>query len=313
MASPSSSSIAQHDISIGSKGEKNLEEMEYTGGVKIVPFDGLKEIYTVPGAREGGYLRYLKSWVGGPEGYVNPNLNLGAIVAEDSSVGYMKLMTGCRQKGVHSHGVVEIYIILKGEIEGYDGKGHTHHGGPMDCIYIPTGVPHAVRNSGREDLELLWIHDGLEKKSNITYYYTEAETPKLGGVEVIKFNNLEPHWGAPKARESPFLRYMISYVAGGDGYINFDPGRAYISQKCALGLLVIYPGNEQVPNSLPGNQCYVVVQGTAVVAGKNLNRLDALWVPAKTVHTIKNPGSELLWLFWTHEQPQRADSVIYES
>jgi len=300
---------------------KTLEEDEFTGGdVEIIPFDSLEPRWTVPGAKEGGFLRYLKSWVGGPEGYVNPNLNMGSVVSEDSSVGYMKLMTGCRQKGVHSHTIVEIYIILRGEIEGYDGKGHKHHAGPMDCVYIPEGVPHAVRNSGREDLDLIWIHDGLEKKSNIVYYHNEADTPKLDGVQVIKFNSLEPHWGAPRAQEHPFLRYAVSYVGGTNGFTNYNPEQATISEKCALGLEVIYPGSRQVSQSLPANQCYVVVEGKALVTTrkgqkarvKALGMLDAIWVPAGRVHSLSNPGEKPLWLLWTHEKPQKADSVSYE-
>jgi len=301
---------------MGSKAESNLEEMEYTGGgVEIIPFDMLEPKWTTPGATEGGFLRYLTSWVGGPEGFINPNRDGGAIVSQDASVGYMKLMTGCRQKGVHAHTIVEIYIILKGEVEGFDGLGHTHHAGPMDCIYIPKGVPHAVRNSGTEDLDLLWIHDGIEKKGLSTYYYTEAETPKIGGVEVIKFNNLEPHWGAPRAREAPFLRYVVSYVGGTGGYTNFNPKHAAVSEKCALGMMVIYPGNEQVPNSIPTDQCYVIVQGRALIIrgkkSKELRRLDGIFVPAGTVHSIKNPGHELLWVMWSHEKPQHTESIKY--
>jgi len=301
---------------MGDRSTANLEEMEYTGGVEIIPFDTLEPKWTVPGAKEGGFLRYLTSWVGGPDGYINPNFGAGSIVSKEASVGYMKLMTGCRQKGVHSHTIVEIYVILKGEIEGFDGTNTTHRAGPMDCVYIPKGVPHGVRNSGTEDLDLLWIHDGIEKKGAATYYFSEAETPKIGGVHVIKFNTLEPHWGAPRAKEAPFLRYLISYVGGNGGFVNFNPQQASVNDKCALGMMVIYPGNKQVPNSLPGSQCYVVVQGTAMIKqGKKervLKRLDGVWVPAGTVHSIRNPGHELLWVLWTHETPQKADSIKYE-
>lgn len=302
-----------------SKPETNLEEaLEYDGGVEIIPFDSLEPRWTVPGATEGGFLRYLTSWVGGPEGHINPNFGLGAVVSQETSVGYMKLMTGCRQKGIHAHTIVEIYIILKGEIEGFDGTDHKHYAGPMDCVYIPKGVPHGVRNSGTEDLDLLWIHDGIEKKGLSTYYFEEGSAPKIGGVSVIKFNNLEPHWAAPKAKEAPFLRYAITYVGGKDGYINTNPKQAALNDKTALGMMVIYPGNGQVPHSLPGNQCYVICQGRALITKgqkgepKELRRLDGIWIPKGTVHSIRNPGHELLWVMWSHEVPQKADSVKYQ-
>jgi len=102
-------------------------------------------------------------------------------------------------------------------------------------------------------------------------------------------------------------------------YVNFNRKQATVSEKCALGIIVIYPGNEQVASSLACSQCYVVVDGTAVIntgkgiLGKSLNRLDALWVPAGTLHSIKNAGHELLWIFWSHERPQRVDSIAYKT
>lgn len=295
------------------------EADEFVGGAEVISFDALPEIRTVPGASEGGYLRYLKNWVGGPEGHVNPNFGTGALISGDSSVGFMRLSVGCRQKGVHSHGVAEIYVILKGQIEGYDGVGDKHFAGPMDCVYIPKGVPHGIRNTGTQDLDLLWVHDGMEKKSNITYYYDEASTPKIGGVAVIKFFDLEPHWSAPRARESPYLRFMASYVGGQDGLINYNPQQAYVSDKCALGLLVIWPESEQVPLSLQSAYCYVVMEGRAVVktvkrkTQQTLGRLDALWVTAGTVHSFRNPGSEPLWLLWTTGTPQCTDTICYQT
>ena len=86
------------------------EASEYIGGAEIIPFDELVPKWTVPGATEGGYLRWLTSWVGGPEGHINPNFGR-SIVSDKTSVGFMKLMRGCRQKGVHSHTIVEVRKI----------------------------------------------------------------------------------------------------------------------------------------------------------------------------------------------------------
>lgn len=295
----------------------------------------------MPGATEGGYLRWLTSWVGGPEGHINPNFGV-SVTSDKTSVGFMKLMKGCRQKGVHAHTIVEvrpslpcpepprptparpltdrrqIYVILKGNIEGFDGKGHKHRAGPMDCIYIPKGVPHAVRNSGVEDLDLLWIHDGIEKKGAATYYFDEATTPKIGGVQVIKFMDLEPQWAAPKASQAPFLRYLVSWVGGQGGVVNYNPKEAHDSDKVALGMLVIYPGNRQVSHSYPGNRTYVVVEGKALVdrgKGKEeVKRLDGIWIPGGTKIALSNHATDgsALWVLWTHERPLKADSYSIE-
>lgn len=293
---------------------------EFDGAVQVVPFDSLEPQWHVPGAKEGGYLRYLTSWVGGPQGFVNPNFGKGALVSEELVTGYMKLMVGCRQKGTHAHTVTEIYIILKGEIEGFDGTDEKHRAGPMDCVYIPKGVPHGVRNCSSEDLELLWIHDGIEVKGASTYYYTKETTPNIGGVQVIKFNNLMPHWAAPSCQVKPHLRYAVSYVGGKDGYINTNPEDAVISDKTALGINVIFPGNRQVSHSIPGRVFYCVLEGNACVTKgrdrqmkKVLNRLDGVWVQPDTMHAIENVGSGYLWVCWALETPQETRSLTYNA
>lgn len=86
------------------------EAKDYTGGgVEIIPFDELEPQWHVPGAKEGGYLRWLTSWVGGPKGHINPNFGR-SVISDKGCVGFMKLMQGCRQKGVHSHTVVEVSL-----------------------------------------------------------------------------------------------------------------------------------------------------------------------------------------------------------
>ncbi|OCK81824.1 hypothetical protein K432DRAFT_325449 [Lepidopterella palustris CBS 459.81] len=230
----------------------------------------------------------------------------------------MHVELGCRQKGVHSHTITEIYVILKGHCEGYDGNGDLHHAGPMDCIYIPVGVPHAVRNSGTEELELLWIHDGVEKKGLSTYYYSEEETPKVGGVQVVKFADVEPDWSSPKASQAPYLHWLVSFVAGGKKeYVNFNPRNAIINSNIAMGLLCIYPGNKQLPHALPGTQCYVVMKGEGLLTekGKKGGRMQALtgaWVKGGVVHAIRNLGTEPLWVMWMHERLIKREAIKYE-
>lgn len=57
----------------------------------------------------------------------------------------MVFAIGNRQAGVHVHSVTWIYVILKGEAENFDGTGNVHGARPLDCLYIPRGLPHGVR------------------------------------------------------------------------------------------------------------------------------------------------------------------------
>ncbi|KIW86159.1 hypothetical protein Z517_01554 [Fonsecaea pedrosoi CBS 271.37] len=288
-------------------------------GPTIIPFDGLEPKWTTPGATEGGFLRWLISWVGGPKGYVNPSLGQ-SLISENICVGYMKLLAGNRQKGLHTHSIVEIYLVLRGELEGYDGLGHIHRAGPMDLIYIPVGVPHAVRATTLEDVELIWIHDGVEVKGTSIYYWDPETVPKVGGIDVLRFNDMHPSWEAPKAKQSPFLRWVVNFVGGKEGFINHDRDHAIVSEKVALGVEVILSGSGQVRHSLPGAaQCYVLLQGSVTVeaadhhgASSTLKRLDALWVPGGAVHALKNVGQESAVVFWCYERPQKEGSVVYE-
>jgi len=299
-----------------SNGElKNLQIEQEDEGFEVIPFSELEPRWTVPGATEGGFLRWLVSWVGGPAGYINPSL--GRSVVSDMSVGFMRVEVGCRQKGVHSHTITEIYVILKGHCEGFDGNGDLHHAGPMDCVYIPVGVPHAVRNSGTEPLELLWIHDDVEKKGLSTYYYSEETTPKIGGVKVVEFQKLEANWDVPRASAAPYHRWLVSYVAGAHkDHINYNPKQAAINPKLAMGLVVILPGNKQVPYKLPGNQCYVVIKGTGVIErvggrSQKLEKLTGAFVKGGVVHSIRNLGEDSLWVCWVQERHQLISSAVY--
>ena len=87
----------------------------------------------------------------------------------------MYLPRGQRQAGRHTHGVTEIYVVLQGELEGFDASGHPHRAGPMDCTYIPAGCPHGVRNCGLQDVILIWVHDGIERDGIAIYYADDHE------------------------------------------------------------------------------------------------------------------------------------------
>jgi mannose-6-phosphate isomerase-like protein (cupin superfamily) len=144
----------------------------------LIKFTELEPSWAVKRAREPGFLRWLVSWMGGPPGTVNFNPAQAAL-SETAAVGFMAMPQGNRQAGLHIHSVAEIYVILKGEIEGYDHTGVAHRAGPSDCIYIPAGVPHGVRTVGSEDLHLIWVHDSIERLG-VSVYLDDGQTGQTG-------------------------------------------------------------------------------------------------------------------------------------
>src|SRR5688572_6786020 len=101
-----------------------------SGAIRIVRNRDLEPTWTVLRAREPGFMRSLVTWMGGPEGYINTNPNV-AIESLDCAVGLMDMGPGQRQPGVHVHSMVEIYVILDGMAESFDGVGNRHTAGPL--------------------------------------------------------------------------------------------------------------------------------------------------------------------------------------
>jgi len=254
-------------------------------------------------------MRWLTQWVAGPEGYVNSNPGYAAL-SQEMSVGLMYLDVGNRQRGLHYHSVTEIYVILKGQVLGWDGKHEEHIAGPMDCIYIPAGVPHGVRCYGSEEVEVIWLHDNIEKKG-VTVYYTFEEditAPQTEEISVIKFNDLEPKWTGPNVKEPGNLHWLINWVGGKEGFTNFNPEYAATSDEVLLGLMVVLPAQKQVSKSGSSAELYIIMRGKALVdvgnGNEELGRLDALYVPPEKSRTIRNHGDEPVFIMWIHEKPQ---------
>ncbi|GAB7356246.1 hypothetical protein MBLNU459_g7060t1 [Dothideomycetes sp. NU459] len=283
----------------------------------IIRYNDLEPQWHVPGAKEPGFMRWLISWVGGPAGFVNPSREV-AVVSEEIVVGLMSLPVGQRQKGLHYHSVAEIYVVLKGELEGYDGKNQTHRAGAMDCIYIPAGVPHGVRNCGTEDCELIWVHDGIEKIGTSVYYMDGIVTgpPQVEEISVINFKNLEPSYEAHRAKEVGLMRWLVNWVAGPDGYENYNGNIAALSDKVAIGMTVIPPAQKQLPQVRKDAELYVVVSGKALVKveekNEELHKLDGIYIPAGNSHAIRNHGNEPVCLIWVQERPQKVGSIQYD-
>lgn len=277
-------------------------------GASIIRFNELAPSWHLP-HQQPGMMRWLTQWVAGPQGYVNSNPGYAAL-SQEMSVGLMYLDVGNRQRGLHYHSVIEIYVILKGQVLGWDGNHEEHVAGPMDCIYIPAGVPHGVRTYGSEEVEVIWLHDQIEKKGTTVYYTMEDKitVPQTGEISVIKFNDLEPKWTGPNVKEPGHLHWLLNWVGGKEGFINFNPEYSMISEQIFMGLMVILPAQKQVSKSGSSAELYIIMRGKALVnighGNEELGRLDALYIPPEKFRVIRNHGDEPVFIMWIHEKPQ---------
>lgn len=275
--------------------------------LRIIRNLDLEPAWNVKQAKEPGFMRSLISWVGGPEGYLNENPGK-AVISDRCAVGLMRMPAGNRQAGVHFHSVAEIYVILKGQVESFDGVGHIHRAGPLDCLYIPAGVPHAVRTIGDEDLQLIWVHDALEKNGTSVYLDGPGPFPADDTVSLIPFLELEPNWDEERAKEPGFLRWVVNWVGGREGYINFNPANAMQSDKIGLGMTSLLPGNKEVPHSNREAEINIVLSGkvATVLDGHvtELGPLDALYCPGGQLHTLRNHGDVPASVLWVSEAPR---------
>lgn len=251
--------------------------------IQIVRDRDLEAFWGVLKAREPGHMRSLITWMGGPDGYINTNPGQ-AIVSQGCAVGIMDMGPGNRQPGVHTHTMTEIYVILEGEVESFDGVGNRHRAGPFDCLYIPKGVPHGVRTVGQTPVSLLWVNDDVEKWGVSHYQEGPGPHPADDTVHLITFDALEPNWTAPKAAPAGHMRWNVSWVACRGSGIDYNSGVAAASERVGISLCVLQPANKLADGASSHSQLYVVVKGrgVATIAGRRetLGKRDAIFCPA---------------------------------
>ena len=273
---------------------------------RIVRNRDLEPSWSVKQAKEPGFMRSLITWVGGPDGYINTN-PAQSVISQNAAIGLMRMPAGNRQSGVHVHSVTEIYVILKGECESFDGAGNLHRAGPLDCLYIPAGVPHGVRTVGDADLELIWLHDAIEKWGVSTYLEGPGPFPADDEVRLVRFLDMAPDWNGEKAKDGGHWRWCANWVAGPKGTANHSPEQAARNDRLAVGVTVIVPGNSQVIHTHAYSETYIVIRGSAVLKQDNasveLGVLDAAHFPPHTPHALRNAGDGPLYLLWAHEHP----------
>ncbi len=272
-----------------------------TETAQIIRDANLEPSWVLKRATEPGFQRSLTTWVGGPKGYVNTHVAQSArsrVIAG----GLMRMAVGNRQPGVHVHSVTEIYIILKGEVESYDGVGRTHRAGPFDCLYIPAGVPHAVRAIGTEDLELIWIHDGIERHDVSVYLEGDGPFPSEREVVLIPYTALRPGQALPGHDAE---NWSINWVARPDGMVNFNPGSAEPNPIIAMGMTAVPPGATVAPQNHGGAVLSIILQGDAMLGQGDdparLGALDALYCPPTDPRGITNGGDTALCVMWVNE------------
>lgn len=267
-----------------------------TAAPRLIRFAQLEPSWTVKQATEPGYLRWLVSWMGGAPGYVNFNPGLAAH-SDRAAAGLMVMPQGNRQAGLHKHSVTEIYVILKGEVEGHDHTGVPHRAGPMDCVYIPAGVPHGVRTVGTEDLHLVWVHDAPERMG-VSVYVDRAEPGDSNEhISVVRLHDQAPRWTLPGATVGGSMRWQIGYVGDGPGEV--------ANPLISLGATFVPSGNRDVLEPCAFDRLFLCVGDRVVARGggwtEPLSYLDAVHVPAGASLTFWNPGDATAKLLWLEE------------
>jgi mannose-6-phosphate isomerase-like protein (cupin superfamily) len=272
---------------------------DQTAEIRVIRNRDLEPAWTVYRAKEPGFMRSLITWVGGPEGHVNTNRG-SAVESLRGIVGLMRMPVGNRQAGVHVHSITEIYVILKGEVESFDGDGNTHRAGPMDCLYIPAGVPHGVRAVGDTDLELIWLHDAIEREGVSRYLEGSGPFPSEDEVSLISFADLVPSWSGAAAGSLSWSARWV--VAAGSA-----PGVSAQNALIEVGVSVIPAWNAPPPETVDCDCTFVVMRGEAIATlqGKPqaLGRLDAFHCAAGSRYALRNPSEEALWVLWSRDLP----------
>jgi mannose-6-phosphate isomerase-like protein (cupin superfamily) len=232
--------------------------------MQIVRNADLEPTWTVLRAKEPGFMRSLVTWMGGPDGYINTNPRV-AIESRYCAVGRMDMRPGNRQPGVHVHTVDEIYVILEGEAESFDGLGRCHRAGPLDCLYIPKGVPHGVRTVGDTTLRLLWVNDDIERWGVSVYLEGPGPHPAKDEVQLVPFRDLAPSRSGDRARDRGFQRWSVSWVERESAGQSRNPAVSRQSSRLGLELTVVEPHNRML-DAGAGARLHVVVKGSATLA-----------------------------------------------
>jgi mannose-6-phosphate isomerase-like protein (cupin superfamily) len=270
----------------------------------VVRFDDLDPRWNTMHAREAGYHRWLISYYGGEDGFLNENRETG-LISDRGHAGVMHLSAGCRQFGVHEHTITEIYVILQGRVESVE-PGRSQPAGPLDVLYMPPQAPHAVRAVGDEDVVLFFCHDANEQIGR-SVYYDESDDRWSSGtpqVQLVRWSELQPRRDAPGATVGGTMRSWAAWAGATAGDAAVDQAGAR-NDKVSLGTTEILPGNAHVVHTHPFAEHYMVISGRAAVLGREdgaiLGPRDYVGFSADTPHGLRAVGVEPLRVLWLQE------------
>ncbi len=171
-------------------------------------------------------------------------------------------LPAAQSQRMHAHTIAEIYVILRGRVVSIDGNGGREIAGPLDCLYMPPGCFHTTRALVTEDVEFLWLHDRQEPEGAARY---ADEPPPSPEMRLVRFEDLDPSWEGPQAKEVGCLRWAVSWVGAATG-TDLNPGTSIASDTVALGLMGLLPANAQPVRSQPCGVVYVVARGQSVAS-----------------------------------------------
>ncbi len=260
--------------------------------VTVVRQHDLDPAWTAPGAKEPGTVRWLTTSVGGPPGTINTNPERAAH-SDLTVVGFMGLPAAQAQR-IHAHTITETYVVLSGQLVGYDGNGNRETAGPLDCVSMPPGCYHATRALVASDVELLWVHDRQEPLG--AAHYPDTDDVPCPPMRPVPFVPLVPTWDAPQAKEAGFLRWHATWIHAGDTD-DARPDGSLTSPNLSLGITGILPANQQPTAARDAPAVYFVARGRVVVTSDEgdptvLEPRDCLHVPAGTRHALRNVGDD---------------------
>jgi len=133
--------------------------MKRGGGLRLVRHEDLARRWNTVGAGPGT-LRYFVQYVGGAEPHPHGSRGIGVESAR-GACGLHVLPVG-NLMPEHSHPAIEeVYVVVRGQMAMASGAQEVL-AGPLDCIHIPAGTPHASRNAGTEDVQFLWFQWGFD-------------------------------------------------------------------------------------------------------------------------------------------------------
>lgn len=199
----------------------------------------------------------------------------------------------------HKHAASEAVVILAGEAS-LAVEGRTYQLRPFDCVHIPAGVAHEVRNlSGQVDLiaHTSFATDAPSREfveNNFILVDRALENPVNGDPEhIVRFTT------AP--------RYEL---AGSTWFCDLFAGRYGAVGICG-GYGEFSPGSSLPCHFHEYDESITIVKGEAIceVAGRRhcLSNYDTAFVPQRRPHRFLNESSMPMAMVWVYggSEPER--------